>query len=141
MAFSLSRDGQMRMADFAFGAMAIVGTAGIVLDSFDDTPKIPHAPDPLFSGLVAAGLMLIVGLIITKVAALDRKKSEEYTFQLLANGAVVSVMTTMVVTFAWTSDFLLARWLGEPTSSQIIAMLLASWSVGYFTYRIRGVGE
>ena len=131
----------MRLADVAFGAMGIFGAAGLILENFDDNQPVPHAPDPLLSGLAAVTMILIVGLIITKIAALDRKGSEEYTFQLLANGAVVSVMTTMFVTLLWTSDLLLSPWLGEPSSSHVIAMLLGSWSVGYFTYRIRGVGE
>ncbi|MFN2100728.1 hypothetical protein [Altererythrobacter sp. MF3-039] len=137
----MSRDGQMRVADLAFGAMAIFGSVGLIFDSFDDSPKIPNAPEPLLTGISVVGLMLLVGLIVTKLAALDRHNGEEYTFQLLANGAVISVMTTMVVTLLWTSDFLLARWLGEPSSSQLIALLMGSWSVGYFTYRIRGVRE
>ena len=131
----------MRLADIAFGAMGLIGAAGLIFDSFDDNPTIPNAPEPLLTGMAAVALMLLVGFIVTKVAALDRRNSEEYTFQILANGAVVSVMTTMFVTLAWTSDFLLARWLGEPSSSQLIALLMGSWSVGYLTYRIRGVSE
>ena len=134
----LSRDGQQRLADFAFGLMAAFGVLGLFGDSFDTTPLIPNAPNPMLTGLGSAILMIAVAIVTTKAAALDRKNAEEYTFQLMANGAVVSVMTTLFVTFIWSSEFLLGRWLGAPSQSQILALLLGSWAIGYFAYRTRG---
>ncbi len=135
----LSRDGQQKVADFSFGLMATFAVLGLFGDSFDTTPLIPNAPNPVLTGIASAALMVLIALVVTKVAALDRKRSEEYTFQLMANGAVVSVMTTLFVTLVWSSEFLLGRWLGAPSHSQILACLLGSWAIGYFAYRTRGL--
>ncbi len=137
----MSRDSQMRLADINFGLMGAFGMIGVIADSFDSTQTLANAPNPWLTGISVSILMLIVGFTFTRIAILDRNQSEEYTFQILSSGAVVSVMTTLVVTFAWTSDFLLSRWLGEPSSSQILALLLGSWSIGYFTYRFKGIAE
>jgi hypothetical protein len=137
----MSRDNQMRLADISFALMGAFGIFGVIADSFDTNQTIVNAPNPWLTGIGISILMLIVSFTFSRIAKLDRQQSEEYTFQILSSGAVVSVMTTLVVTFAWTSDFLLSRWLGEPSSSQILALLLGGWSVGYFIYRYKGISE
>ncbi len=141
MTVATKRDRQMLKADISFGLMGAFGIFGLALDSFDATREAIAPPQPWLTAAVVVALAVLIGFIVTKVASIDRQHSEEYTFQIMANGAVVSVVTTLFVTLAWTSDFLLSRWLGDPTSAQIIALLMASWSIGFFTYRIRGVGE
>ncbi len=139
MSRTINRDRQMLVVDVCFTLMGIVAATGLVLNTFETQAAPAPAPTPWLTAAGIVSLMVIVGLIISKVASLDRRSSEEYTFQLISNGAVVSVMTTMVVAFAWSNDFLRSSWLGEPAIDQIIALLLGSWSVGYLTYRIRGV--
>lgn len=139
MSRAINRDRQILAADASFALMGIVSTLGLVMNSFESHPAPVAAPSPWLTGAGVVLLIVAVGLIISKVASLDRRSSEEYTFQLIANGAVVSVMTTLLITFAWSNDFLLANWLGEPATDQILALMLGSWSVGYLTYRIRGI--
>ncbi len=137
----LNRDNQLRVADLSFALMGGFGFLGVIMDAFDTNPIIPNAPDPILTGLGVSALMILVGFVIAHVAMLDRKRSEEYAYQTMASGAVVSVITTLVILVLWTTDFLLERWLGAPSPSQIIALLLGSWAIGYFTYRIKGIHE
>jgi uncharacterized membrane protein len=141
MARLLNRDRQMLKSDISFGLMGMIGTFGLVMDSFQLNPIISSAPQPWMTAGVALVLTIVIAFVVTKVAKIDRSRSEEYTFQILSSAAVVSIITTMFITLVWTSDFLLSRWTGSPTPGQIIATLMASWSLGYFTFRIRGVGE
>ncbi len=137
----LSRDNQMRVTDASFGIMALFGFAGVAVDAFDTTHMTPNAPNPVMTAVGVCALMIIVGSIIARVAMLDKSRSEEYVYQTMASGAIVAVATTIAIIFAWTTDFLLQPWLGAPSPSQIIALLLGSWAIGYFTYRVKGVHE
>lgn len=135
------RDLQMLKADISFAVAALFGIAGVTVDSFDFNREAILPVNSWLTTGVIVGLGLLVGFAVTKIAAIDRLKSEEYTFQLMSSSALVSVLTTLFVTFVWSSELFLATYLGKPTTGQIIALLLGSWSVGYFTYRVRGVGE
>lgn len=140
MSGTINRDRQAQVADISFGLMGLIGVIGLVADSFDTTPSPAYAPVPWLTGIAAAVLMVVIALVVTRLSSLDRKRSEEYTFQIMANAAVVSIMTTLIVSFAWSNDLLLGRWLGEPSLNQVQALILGSWSIGYFTYRARGTG-
>ncbi|WP_284125405.1 hypothetical protein [Parerythrobacter aestuarii] len=133
------RDWQMRKADVSFAIMTVIGIAGLTVDSFDATKSVIIAPNPWITAGTVVLLMAIVGFLVTRLAALDRRGTEEYSFQLISSAALVAVATTLFVGFIWSSDLLLSRWLGTPTTGQMMALLLGSWSVGYFTYRFRGV--
>lgn len=135
------RDWQMLKADISFGLMGAFGVMGVSIDSFDTTRPTILPDNPWLTAVSIMILAVVIGFIATKVATIDRKRSEEYTFQIVSSGAIVAMITTLFVTFAWSSDLLLAPWLGQPTIGQVIAVMLGAWSIGYFTYRIRGVGE
>lgn len=135
------RDWQMRKSDVSFALMGLIGIAGLTVDSFDATKSAIIAPNPWATAVAVVLLMVAVGFLVTKVAALDRRRTEEYSFQLISSAALVAVATTLFVSFVWSSDLLLSRWLGTPTTGQVMALLLGSWSIGYFTYRVRGVFE
>lgn len=141
MTKSTKRDWQMRKADVSFALMAVFAVLGIAFDAFDTTPDFVVPPNPWLTAVAALSMVLIVGFLVTKVAAIDRRNSEEYSFQLISSGAIVAVATTLFVSFVWSSDLLLAPWLGTPTTGQVLALLLGSWSLGYFTYRLKGVHE
>ena len=141
MATNSLRDWQMLKSDISFTLAGIFGLVGVSIDSFDRTRDAILPENPWLTAGVIVALAVLVGFLVTKVAAIDRRRSEEYTFQILSSAAVVAVITTLFVTFVWSSDMLLAPYLGEPTIAQVIAVLMGSWSVGYFIYRFRGVSE
>ncbi|WP_164116730.1 hypothetical protein [Sphingorhabdus sp. Alg239-R122] len=108
----------------------------------DGPPKNAEIP-PVFGQYVMAaigiGATLLFSLIATKAADLDRRCAEEYAFQMLANAAVIAVITTMFTHVIWDMSVLNDMGLPKPSSGQIIGVLVLSWAAGYAIYRIRGI--
>ncbi len=117
--------------DWAFALVLPVSIMMLVTENLDPEPVV--AVDPLMKILVLAGLTVIIAFVATYAAAMDRRKVEDYYFQLMTNGAIVGIVTTLFVNLVW--DLLY----GPLTGDDVIAVMLASWSMGYFFYRIRGL--
>lgn len=96
-------------------------------------------PPPLFPKLaLLIGAMVTLSAIATLGAKFDRKHLDDYLFQMIANGAVIGIITTMFVKAAWEigSDIL-----PPITSDDLMAIMIGSWSLGYFFYRFRGLNS
>ncbi|GAA0474934.1 hypothetical protein GCM10009096_15660 [Parasphingorhabdus litoris] len=117
--------------DWVFGFLLLVSITMLIAENLDPEPVI--AVDPLMKILALSGLTLVIAFIATYAAAMDRRKVEDYFFQLMINGAIVGIITTLFVNLAW--DLLYGPLMGD----DLIAVMLASWSLGYFFYRIRGL--
>lgn len=117
--------------DWAFAFVLPVSIVMLIVENLEPEPVIPV--DPLLKIFVLAGLTLIIAFIATYAAAMDRRKVEDYYFQLMINGAIVGIITTLFVNLAW--DLFYGPLMGD----DVIAVMLASWSLGYFFYRIRGL--
>ncbi|MEP2103903.1 MAG: hypothetical protein ABJP02_17390 [Parasphingorhabdus sp.] len=117
--------------DWAFALVLPVSIMMLIVENLDPEPVI--AVDPLMKILILSGLTLIIAFVATYAAAMDRRKVEDYYFQLMINGAIVGIITTLFVNLAW--DLLY----GPLTGDDVIAVMLASWSLGYFIYRVRGL--
>jgi len=97
------------------------------------------------SAAVKAGVAVlataIIALLATWGADMDRRCGEDYVFQLIANAAVVAVITTMFVHLVWDMNFLNGLGLPKPASSDIIGVMMLSWAFGYYFYRARGLNQ
>ncbi|WP_209347573.1 hypothetical protein [Pontixanthobacter sp. CEM42] len=138
MAKAINRDRQLLKADISFALLGIVSIAGTFGEFAGSAEAIPEVAQPLLMTGIVVGLILILGAIISKVASIDRDHSEEYTFQLLSQGAVVGVMVTFVMNVLW-FDIFLGRWLGELSADHLLTILMGGWAFGYYFHRIRGV--
>ncbi|WP_337658650.1 hypothetical protein [Sphingorhabdus sp. Alg231-15] len=119
--------------DWAFALVLPTSVMMLVAENLKPEPVIPV--DPLMKILALSGLTLIIAFVATYAAAMDRRKVEDYFFQLMINGAIVGIITTLFVNFVW--DLLYGSLMGD----DVIAVMLASWSLGYFFYRIRGLNS
>jgi len=97
------------------------------------------------SAAVKAGLAVlataILSLLATWGANMDRRCGEDYVFQLIANAAVVAVITTMFVHLVWDMNFLNEMGLPKPASGDIVGVMMLSWAFGYYFYRFRGLNS
>lgn len=95
------------------------------------------SPAPLFPRLLLLiGIVFFLALFATFGAALDRRKLDDYYFQLMANGAIIAVVTTLFTNMIWGMlDDLLPALSGD----ELAGVLIGSWSLGYFFYRFRGL--
>ncbi|PHR19790.1 MAG: hypothetical protein COA41_06410 [Sphingopyxis sp.] len=103
------------------------------------TDVYQFVPPPLFPKLaLLTGTMILFSALATLGAKLDRRHLDDYMFQMVANGAVIAIITTILVNMVWEigSDLL-----PPITRNDLVAVMMASWSLGYFFYRIRGVNE
>ena len=88
----------------------------------------------LLVGSLALGWLLAVG------TSADRRCSEDYAFQLLASGALVGMLATILASVVWALDFLPeALGLRGMRGQDQMAIGMIAWAVGYFTFRIRGL--
>lgn len=140
MAEAINRDRQLLRADISFALLGGVSILGTFHEFFDETDAIAPATQPWLYGAIIVVLILVIGAVISKVAALDRGRSEEYTFQLLTQGAVVGIVTTMIVNVLW-FDIFLGRWLGELSADHLLTTLMGGWAFGYYFHRLRGVAS
>jgi len=86
--------------------------------------------------LLLIGIVFFLALFATFGAALDRRKLDDYYFQLMANGAIIAVVTTLFTNMIWGMlDDLLPALSGD----ELAGALIGSWSLGYFFYRFRGL--
>lgn len=120
---------------------AFLLTASVVLLVLSGlkTDVRPFVPPPLFPKLaLVIGAMITLSAIATLGAKLDRRHLDDYMFQMVANGAVIGIVTTLFVNMLWEIG---ADILPPITNDDLIAVMLGSWSLGYFFYRIRGLNQ
>ncbi|MEP3224817.1 MAG: hypothetical protein ABJO01_02490 [Parasphingorhabdus sp.] len=121
----------MLKPDWVFAFLLPVSVIMLIAENLNPEPVI--AVDPLIKILAISGLTSVIAFIATFAAAMDRRKVEDYFFQLMINGAIVGIVSTLFVNLTW--DLFYGPLMGD----DIIAVMLASWSLGYFFYRIRGL--
>lgn len=129
----------IRIADAALIFCALAGAVLIFGGGAEESPAVAAASRPLLHLAIALGAILLVGLAASWLAEIDRRCAEDYVFQLIANGALIGVVTTLFTHTLWSVDFLLGRWLGEPSADAMLGVTMCGWAVGYFTYRLRGL--
>ena len=133
-----SRDRQMLKMDCIFALLLIASFVGLISEGFDSTPAIAEVDEPWLLGAILIGVVLSLSLLIARFADVDRHCSEEYSFQLVTNAAVVGVVVTMIANIVLSFDFLMGRWFEQPSADHLMSILMGSWATGYFIYRIRG---
>ncbi len=122
--------------DWLFALLLLFSMALLVL-SHPDTSEAAIPPGPLYPKLLfLSGIVIFLALFATFGAALDRRKLDDYYFQLMANGATISVVTTLFTNVMWG---LLDDVFPPLTGDEMAAVLMGSWSLGYFFYRFRGL--
>ncbi len=124
--------------DIMFIFLALVSIILFINDPSDEV-----LPPPVFSQYAMAAIAIIstflLSLLASKSADLDRRCAEEYAFQMIANAAIIAVITTMFTHAIWDLDALNRIGLPKPSSGQMIGVMVLSWSIGYAFYRIRGL--
>lgn len=124
--------------DWLFLFMLFVSILLAVLNGLK-TGIYQFVPPPLFPKLaLLMGSMVILSALATLGAKLDRRHLDDYMFQMVANGAVIAIITTIFVNMIWEvgSDLLPAI-----TRDDLVAVMMGSWSLGYFFYRWRGLNS
>ncbi|MEH6661333.1 MAG: hypothetical protein V7679_06780 [Parasphingorhabdus sp.] len=122
--------------DWMFGFILLVGMGLLAVSIFDPNEVRPGTVTPVAKIIGAALLVLTLSYIATYAAALDRRKLEDYFFQMMANGAIVAIITTIFANMVW---LVFEKQLGTMSADSLVAILITAWGFGYFFYRFRGL--
>ena len=124
--------------DWLFAFLLTASVAILVISGLKSEAS-QFVPPPLFPKLaLLIGAMVTLSAIATLGAKLDRRHLDDYSFQMIANGAVIGIITTMFVNMAWEiGSYILPPFTGD----DLMAVMIGSWSLGYFFYRWRGLNQ
>jgi hypothetical protein len=122
--------------DWMFGFILLVGMGLLAVSIFDPNEVRAGTVTPVAKIIGAALLVLLISYIATYAAALDRRKLEDYFFQMMANGAIVAIITTIFANMVW---LVFEKQLGTMSADNLVAILITAWGLGYFIYRFRGL--
>ncbi len=124
--------------DWMFGFILLVGFGLLAVSIFDPNEARPGNVTPVVKIVGASLLVLLISYIATYAAALDRRKLEDYFFQMMANGAIVAIITAIFANMVW---LVFEKQLGTMSADSLVAILITAWGLGYFFYRIRGLNQ
>jgi hypothetical protein len=113
-----------------------VGMGLLAVSIFDPNEVRVGTVTPVVKIIGAALLVLLLSYVATYAAALDRRKLEDYFFQMMANGAIVAIITTIFANMVW---LVFEKQLGTMSADNLVAILITAWGFGYFFYRFRGL--
>lgn len=121
-----------------FGFILLVGLGLLAVSIFDPNEVHLGNVTPLSKIIGAVLLVLALSYVATYAAALDRRKIEDYFFQMMANGAIVAIITAIFANMVW---LIFERHLGTMSADNLVAILIFSWGLGYFFNRLRGLNS
>ncbi|MEL7453956.1 MAG: hypothetical protein AAGJ50_11365, partial [Pseudomonadota bacterium] len=110
----------------------------LILEVRDPVELVTATWSPEIIAVTTIGFTVVIGLFATVVAKFDRRKTDDYHFQIMANSAIIANITAIFVSLAWS---LAEPQLGTMSIQILIAILLLAWGLGYFFYRWRGFGQ
>ena len=101
-------------------------------------PLIALSPVPQV--LILALIGSLIASFIVFASAIDRKCTEDYLYQIIANASLVGVATAMLVNMFWLLG--VAIWgLPELSGQNMAGITLFGWIVGYYWFRFRGIAS
>jgi len=123
-----------------FVLLFITGIILLVKTSFDEIKPIADITHPVLSSVVLLIAVPIISFGFVLGSNFDRRCTEDYTFQLMANGAQVAVVTMLIINFFTSFDFLSEiTGLRELQKDDFVGITLMSWATAYFIFRQRGL--
>ncbi|WP_417592630.1 hypothetical protein [Parasphingorhabdus sp.] len=124
--------------DWMFGFILLVGMGLLAVSIFDPHEARLGTVTSLTKIIGAVLLVLALSYVATHAAALDRRKIEDYFFQMMANGAIVAIITAIFANMIW---LVFEGQLGTMSAGNLVAILITAWGLGYFFNRLRGLNS
>ncbi|MEM1133689.1 MAG: hypothetical protein AAGH53_12210 [Pseudomonadota bacterium] len=118
----------------------VVGLIMLVDNSFDEIKPIATITNPEFSAIALGLGVPILSFVVVILSRFDRRCTEDYTFQLMANAALVAVTTLLFFNIITTLDFLRdLTGLRELYGDDLVGITMLSWATAYFIFQRRGL--
>ena len=118
----------------------IVGIIMLVDNSFDEIKPITATTNPGLSAIALGLGVPILSFVVVLLSHFDRRCTEDYTFQLMANAALVAVTTLLLFNLITSLDFLRnLTGLRELHGDDLVGITMLSWATAYFVFQRRGL--
>ncbi len=85
-------------------------------------------------------ITLIVSLLVAIGAAIDRRCSEEYLFQIMANAALVGVAASMFVHMFWIIGTKVFD-LPDMSAENVVGVTMLALILSYYWFRFKGISQ
>jgi hypothetical protein len=82
----------------------------------------------------------LLALFVVKATSLDRRCSEEYIFQVMANAALVALGTMALFNLFWLIAMKFYP-LPELAGTNMVGITILAWILSYYWYRFRGMAQ
>jgi uncharacterized membrane protein len=127
---------QLVRPDWVFGFMLVASIIIFIVSGPELQIGGGVVVSPAVKAILVFSLLAAICLLVTVGISFDRKLADDYFFQLMAQGAIVAIVSTLVSvgTFALFKD-----WLPILSVRDIFSVMMAGWSLGYFFYRWKGL--
>lgn len=121
--------------------LAIPLIAGVVMVAEIDGPReVVRELTQFEQGAILIPITLLLGVIIAAASAIDRRCSEEYTFQVMANAALTALATTMMVNLFWLIGVKTLD-LPDLSGENMAGIMVIAWVLSYYWFRMRGIAR
>lgn len=115
--------------------------AGLAMIAEIDPPReTVVAIGPWLQLALAGTLAAMVSLIVAAASALDRRCTEEYVFQILANASLVAFASTMLVHLFWVIGAKTLN-LPDPSGENVVGIITVAWATSYYWFRAKGLAQ
>ena len=85
-------------------------------------------------------LTLCVGVVIALLSALDRRCTEDYLFQIMANAALVGVAVSMFIHLIWVIGIKMYD-LPDLSAENMVGVTTFAWIFSYYWFRFKGIAQ
>lgn len=130
--------GPFLSVDFVFIMLGLASILAFTQVGAEEVAAISASSSP---GLLA-GVMIVATIVLSMLAALafrlDKRRTDEFALQAMANGAVIALMVTFLTNLVLGFAPVMAPWLVKPSGDLLMAVLMGSWASGYMIFRLRG---
>lgn len=115
--------------------------ASIIMIAEIDPPRDPAIQwGEWVQGGVLVAATVVVSVLIAIGAAIDRRCSEEYTFQILANASLVAVASMALINLFWLIG-VKAFDLPDMSSENMVGVTMLAMVLSYYWFRLKGIAQ
>jgi hypothetical protein len=130
----------IHMMNFFFTIMLVGGAVMLVDTSYEEVKQIAQIANPLTSAIALILAVPVLSLLFAMGSNLDRHCAEDYSFQLMANAAIVAVGTMFFCNLFASIDFIKdAIGLRDIVREDMVGMTMMSWAIGFFYFQRKGL--
>jgi len=117
-----------------------LGASAAMAAEIDPPRETVLAIAPWEQAAILVPMTLLVGVIIAILTALDRRCSEDYLFQIMANAALVGVAVSMVIHLIWLIGTK-AYGLPDLSAENMVGVTTLAWIISYYWFRLKGIAR